>query len=174
MVWLSYRPARNLLSRGQLMNYSFNRLHLVNTYGAFGSISRIRFEVVVEGTDEERLTPHTVWRAYEFRGKPGDVRHRPRQYAPYHLRLDWLMWFAAISPAYARPWLRPFAERLLAGDRATLRLLRHNPFPDAPPTHVRAVLYRYRFTSRPERRATGAWWHRTRLRVYLAPIARRR
>ncbi|WP_329570401.1 lipase maturation factor family protein [Kitasatospora sp. NBC_01266] len=173
VLWLSYRPARNLLSRDQLMNYSFNRLHLVNSYGAFGSINRIRFEVVVEGTDEQRLTPTTVWREYGFRGKPGDVRRRPRQYAPYHLRLDWLMWFAGISPAYARPWLRPFAERLLAGDRATLRLLRHNPFPHAPPTHVRAVLYRYRFTSPQERRATGAWWHRTRLRVYLAPMTRR-
>lgn len=103
VLWLSYRPARNLLSRDQLMNYSFNRLHLVNSYGAFGSINRIRFEVVVEGTDEQRLTPTTVWREYGFRGKPGDVRRRPRQYAPYHLRLDWLMWFAGISPAYARP-----------------------------------------------------------------------
>ncbi|MCX4745097.1 lipase maturation factor family protein [Kitasatospora sp. NBC_01287] len=173
VVALSYRPARNLLSRGQLMNHSFDQLHLVNSYGAFGSISRIRLEVVLEGTAEERLTAGTRWQEYGFRGKPGDVRRRPRQFAPYHLRLDWLMWFAALSPGYARPWLRPLVERLLRGDRATLRLLRHNPFPDTPPAHVRAVLYRYRFTTPAERRATGAWWHRTRLRVYLAPVARR-
>ncbi|MFF1785971.1 lipase maturation factor family protein [Kitasatospora sp. NPDC058243] len=167
---LSYWPVRNLVSRRQAMNRSFNRLHLVNTYGAFGSISRIRQEVVVEGTDEPTLTPHTVWHEYGFKGKPGDVRRLPRQYAPYHLRLDWLMWFAGISPAYARPWFLPFIARLLAGDPATLRLLRHNPFPGTPPTHVRATLYLYRFTSWRELRETGAWWHRTALHEYLAPV----
>lgn len=47
---------------------------------------------------------------------------------PYHLRLDWLMWFAAISPGYALPWMTPFLNRLLRNDPATLKLLRHNPF----------------------------------------------
>ncbi|MGW2868449.1 lipase maturation factor family protein [Kitasatospora sp. NPDC001225] len=170
VVVLSYWPVRNMLSRAQAMNRSFNRLHLVNTYGAFGSVNRLRQEVVVEGTDEAVLTPHTVWREYGFKGKPGDVRRLPRQFAPYHLRLDWLMWFAGISPAYARPWFLPFVTRLLSGDRATLRLLRHNPFPDAPPTHVRATLYLYRFTDWRELRETGAWWHRTALGEYLAPV----
>lgn len=77
------------------------------------------------------------------------------------------MWFAALSPDYARDWFGPFVERLLGGDRDTLRLLRHNPFPDAPPLYVRARLYRYRFTTWRELRETGAWWHRTLLREYL-------
>ena len=34
------------------MNTSFDPLHLVNTYGAFGCISRQRYEVVVQGTAE--------------------------------------------------------------------------------------------------------------------------
>ena len=38
----SIRPAINLLSSRQLMNASFEPLHLVNTYGAFGSVSRQR------------------------------------------------------------------------------------------------------------------------------------
>ncbi|MFJ5116585.1 lipase maturation factor family protein [Kitasatospora sp. NPDC088548] len=168
---LSYWPVRNMVSRRQIMNRSFNRLHLVNTYGAFGSINRIRQEVVVEGTDEPVVTRHTVWQEYGFKGKPGDVRRLPRQYAPYHLRLDWLMWFAGISPAYARPWFLPFVARLLVNDPATLRLLRHNPFPGAPPTHVRATLYLYRFTDWRELRETGAWWHRTALHEYLAPVS---
>ncbi|MFJ8076568.1 lipase maturation factor family protein [Streptomyces sp. NPDC096176] len=166
---LSYRPARNLLSRRQAMNRSYDSLHLVNSYGAFGTVSRVRHELVVEGTDETTLHDGTVWREYEFKGKPGDVRRLPRQFAPYHLRLDWMMWFAALSPAYAHPWFLPFVERLLEGDRATLRLLRRNPFPDAPPAHVRVRLYRYRFTTRRERRDTGAWWHRTHVREFLAP-----
>ncbi len=166
---LSWWPVRNLLSRRQRMNMSFNAYHLVNTYGAFGSINRDRYEVVVEGTDEETLTPETVWKEYGFKGKPGDPRRLSRQYAPYHLRLDWLMWFAGISPGYAREWFGPFVERLLTGDPATLRLLRHNPFPAAPPTHVRARLYLYRFTTWRELRETGAWWHRTLRGEYLPP-----
>ena len=86
------------------MNASFDQLHLVNTYGAFGNVTRARYEIVIEGTDD----PHgeTGWREYEFKGKPGNPARRPRQFAPYHLRLDWLMWFAAISSTYARGWLR--------------------------------------------------------------------
>ncbi|MBO8189628.1 lipase maturation factor family protein [Streptomyces spirodelae] len=168
---LSYWPARNLLSRTQQMNRSFNALHLVNTYGAFGSVTRVRQEIVIEGTDEEEITPETVWREYEFKGKPGGVYRLPRQFAPYHLRLDWQMWFAALSPAYTRGWFEPFLSKLLENDPVTLRLLHANPFPQQPPAHVRALLYRYRFTTREERRETGAWWHRTLVREFVPPVA---
>ncbi|MCV7378311.1 hypothetical protein BST11_20350 [Mycobacterium alsense] len=167
---LTYWPVRNMLSPRQRMNMSFNPFHLVNTYGAFGSIGRVRREVVIEGTDEPHITRETVWKEYEFKGKPGGVRRLPRQWAPYHLRLDWLMWFAAISPGYAQPWLRPFMQRLLRNDRATLRLLRHNPFPDSPPRYVRAQLYQYRFTTAAELRRDRAWWHRTLIGGYVFPM----
>jgi hypothetical protein len=162
MLVLSYWPARNLLSKHQLMNASFNKFHLGNTYGAFGSVTRVRHEVVLEGSADG-----VEWREYEFRGKPGDVRRLPRQFAPYHLRLDWLMWFAALSRRYAAGWLPVLVGKLLTGDPAVLRLLRHNPFPDSPPAYVRARFYRYRYTTRAERRETGAWWHRTLVGDYL-------
>jgi hypothetical protein len=168
---LSYWPVRNMVSRRQRMNMSFNPFHLVNTYGAFGSIGRTRREVVIEGTDEAVITEETVWKEYEFKGKPGGVRRLPRQWAPYHLRLDWLMWFAAISPQYAYSWFRPLILRLLRNDAATLRLLRGNPFPDDPPRFVRAQLYRYRFTTVAELRRDHAWWHRTLVGAYLRPTA---
>jgi hypothetical protein len=166
---LSYWPARNLLSRHQRMNAAFNPLHLVNTYGAFGHVTRTRDEVIVEGTDDERPGPDTQWREYEFKGKPGDPRRRPPQVAPYHLRLDWLMWFVGISPAYGEPWLGRFLVKLLENDRATIRLLRATPFPERPPVYVRARLYRYRFTSGAERRRTGAWWVRTPVGDLVGP-----
>ncbi|MFD5448024.1 lipase maturation factor family protein [Streptomyces sp. NPDC003470] len=170
LVFLSHRPVLNMISRRQVMNRSFDPLHLVNTYGAFGSVSRVRYEVVIEGTADEVAREDSDWREYEFRGKPGDPRRRPRQFAPYHLRLDWLMWFAALSPSYAGPWFGAFVERLLEDDRATLGLLRHSPFPPgAPPRFVRARLFRYRYTTWRELRETGAWWERTYVREFLPP-----
>ncbi|MFF8262682.1 lipase maturation factor family protein [Streptomyces virginiae] len=172
MALLSYWPVRNLLSRHQVMNYSFNPFHLMNTYGAFGSIERTRYEVVLEGTDEPEITDDTVWQEYEFKGKPGDVRRMPPQVAPYHLRLDWMMWFAAISPAYARPWFTALLVALLDNDPVVLKLLRHNPFPSSPPTFLRARLYRYRFTDRHELRETRAWWHRTLVGEYVPAVTK--
>ena len=170
VLFMSYWPVRNMLSSHQRMNMSFNAFHLVNTYGAFGSIGRVRREVVIEGTDESHITGQTVWQEYGFKGKPGAVRRLPRQWAPYHLRLDWLMWFAAISPGYAQPWLIPLLQRLLRNDRPTLRLLRHNPFPESPPRYVRAQLYQYRFTTVAELRRDRAWWHRTLIGRYAPPV----
>ncbi|MFN2606299.1 MAG: lipase maturation factor family protein [Acidimicrobiales bacterium] len=172
VVVLSRRPAANLASRRQLMNSSFEPLHLVNTYGAFGSVTRERNEVVVEGTDAEGPAPgpSATWREYGFKGKPGDPFRRPPQVAPYHLRLDWVMWFVALPGRFDDRWLVALLTKLLAGDRPTLRLLRTNPFPDAPPTFVRATLYRYRFSTWAERRATGAWWVRTRLGDLVPPV----
>ena len=170
VLLLSYRPALNLVSRRQLMNFSFNPFHLVNAYGAFGSITRVRREIVIEGTRETRLGPSTAWKAYEFKGKPGDPGRLPPQVAPYHLRLDWLMWFAAMSSPAGHPWFTPLLARLLHNDRPTLKLLRRNPFPDAPPVFVRARLYRYRFSTPAERRAMGAWWIRELVGDYLPPV----
>ena len=171
---LSYRPARNLLSSGQLMNSSFDPLHLVNTYGAFGSVTKQRYEVIVEGTADADPSAASEWREYEFKAKPGDVRRRPPQYAPYHLRLDWLMWFAAFSSPRYHEWFMPLLAKLLEGDAATLALLGRNPFPDAPPRVVRARLWLYRFTTAAERRATGAWWHRDFVRDYAPAVSLRR
>jgi Lipase maturation factor len=170
MVVLSFWPVRNLASRRQRMNLAFNPFHLMNTYGAFGAIGRVRHEVVIEGTDEAEITEQTAWKEYEFKGKPGAVRRLPRQFAPYHLRLDWLMWFAAISPQYALDWLPTFLVKLLQNDKATLRLLRRNPFPDSPPQYVRARLYQYRYTTWEELRRTKAWWSRHLVDEYLPAI----
>ena len=173
IVFLSYRPARNLLSRRQIMNASFDPFHIVGTYGAFGSVTKERFEVVIEGTAEPVLTPNTMWREYEFKGKPGDLKRRPPQFAPYHLRLDWLMWFAAMSSPMYHEWFVPFLAKLLESDRPTLRLLRRDPFDGQPPRFVRALLYLYRFTTPKEHRETGAWWHRELVGDYVPPVSLR-
>jgi len=167
---LSIAPTLNMLSSTQVMNTSFEPLHLVNTYGAFGSVTKERYEIVIEGTDEASLTPQTHWREYEFKGKPGDPARRSPQIAPYHLRLDWLMWFESFSPQPQDEWFIAFLQRLLQGDKPTLSLLRTNPFPSAPPRFLRARYYRYRFTTPAEHRASGFWWNRQLVREYVPAI----
>ena len=170
IVVRSWYPARNLVSRRQRMNIAYDPLRLVNSYGAFGSINRTREEVILEGTAQSDVSDETVWAEYEFKGKPGDVRRMPRQWSPYHLRLDWLMWFLPISPAYAQPWLIPFCRGLLSNERSIIKLLRTNPFPDTPPVRVRAVLYRYRYSTPRELVLRRVWWQRERIGEYLAPL----
>ena len=167
---LSVAPTLNMLSASQIMNTSFEPFHLVNTYGAFGGITRTRYEIVIEGTDDETVSSATKWREYEFKGKPGDPNRRAPQVAPYHLRLDWLMWFEAFAPQPQDQWFIALLQRLLRGDPATVSLLHTNPFPDHPPRFLRARYYRYWFTTPEERRRTGRWWNRQLAGEYVPAI----
>ncbi|WP_413317296.1 lipase maturation factor family protein [Agrococcus sp. 1P02AA] len=171
-AWLSIPAVRNLASRRQLMNASFNRLRLANAYGAFGTVTRARDEIVIEGAafDEARgadAPADDAWVEYGFKGKPGDVRRVPGWFAPYHLRLDWLMWFLALGSSGR--WFEVLLERLLEADPATLRLLGRDPFRGERPQWVRARVYRYRFATRAERRATGQVWMREARGLLIAP-----
>jgi hypothetical protein len=166
---LSYYPVRNLMSERQAMNTSFGPLALVNTYGAFGSVGEERREIVFEGTDDEILTEATRWRPYEFRCKPGNPLRRPCLITPYHYRLDWQIWFAAMSSPARYPWTLHLVWKLLHNDRGALSLLANDPFPDRPPRYVRADLYRYEF-ARPGN-AEGAWWRRRRLGAWIPPVS---
>jgi hypothetical protein len=178
-VLLSIQPVLNLFSRNQLMNYSYNGLHLVNTYGAFGSVTKERYEIVLEGTRDSVPAQQTAWQEYGFKAKPGDPARTPPQVAPYHLRLDWLMWFlpfgvhvtaTGIAPPRYERWFLIFVKKLLENDAATLRLLKHNPFEGEPPVFIRALFYHYEYVTAPERRETGAVWKRRLVDAYLRPV----
>ncbi len=171
ILCLSLGPAMNLFSRRQMMNASFEPLHLVNTYGAFGSVTKNRTEIILEGTDDWELTSSTKWREYEFKAKPGNVHRLPALVAPYHLRLDWLMWFAAMGNWRYHPWILNLVSKLLQNDKEVLGLMGKNPFPEHPPHFVRAILYSYRFTTAEEKKKTGDWWARDALGPYLPPIS---
>ena len=62
VIWLSIPTVLNLASGRQLMNYSYDPLDLVNTYGAFGTVGRERDEIVFEGTDDAMITGNTTWK----------------------------------------------------------------------------------------------------------------
>ena len=166
---LSIAPVANMLSSGQIMNTSFNRLHLVNTYGAFGSVGRTRYEIVFEGTDDTTLSAGTGWREYDFKAKPGNPRRRPVFIAPYQHRIDWQIWFAAMSTPDQYPWTLHFIWKLLHNDKGTLSLLSTNPFPERPPHFVRAQYYKYQFALPTD--PSGDWWQRTLLGSWLPALS---
>ncbi len=166
---LSVGPVLNLASPGQIMNTSFVPLALVNTYGAFGTVGRERYDVVFEGTDAATIDERAVWKAYPYCALPTALDRRPPQIAPYQPRLDWQMWFASMSEPARYPWTLNLVWKLLHGDPGVLSLFGGNPFPDAPPRFVRATLYRYAFA--PPGNAEGAWWTREALGAWLPPLA---
>jgi hypothetical protein len=167
VAYLSIAPLTNLLSNRQLMNASFDPFDLVNTYGAFGTVGRERYEIIFEGTEDDVITGDTKWKEYEFKAKPGNPDRRPPFIAPYQPRIDWQIWFAAMASPADYPWTLHFVWKLLHNDKATLSLIASNPFPDAPPHYIRARLYRYRFVPPGER----GWWNREPVGQWLPALS---
>jgi hypothetical protein len=189
---LSVFPVLNLVSGDQRMNASFEPLDLVNTYGAFGSVDRERYEVILEGTSDEEPTG-ARWLQYELPCMPGDLDRRPCIVTPYHYRLDWQMWFVGNAaprgePIDREPWLVHLVWQLLEGDASPKSLLARDPFPVTPPRWVRAGIWRYQFavphrgeeaeyTAKEDRfgdsrEEAGRWWIRQRVGEFLPPVSR--
>jgi predicted DCC family thiol-disulfide oxidoreductase YuxK len=139
---------------------------IFNSYGLFAVMTTSRLEISVEGSNDDQ-----TWLPYEFNYKPGDLRRPPLWVQPHQPRLDWQLWFAALGNYQQNPWFVNFMVRLLQGSPPVLSLLGHNPFPDAPPKYVRAMLYAYHFTDWATLQVTGQWWRRDLIGVYLPPIS---
>ena len=169
IVLLSIQPVFNMLSPSQIMNTSFDPVDLVNTYGAFGSVGQERLNVVFEGTSDEEPDADAHWKPYIYKGLPVALNERPPQVAPYHLRLDWQMWFAAMSTPNEYPWTVNLISKLLHNDPGAVGLFDENPFPGKPPKFIRAILYRYHFAKpgNPE----GNWWTREAVGLWLPPLS---
>jgi len=167
---LSIQPLMNMLSPSQIMNTSFDPFDLVNTYGAFGSVGTERMNVVFEGTADDDSTDNANWKPYIYKGLPVLLDARPPQIAPYQLRLDWQMWFAAMSTPEEYPWTETLISKLLLNDPLIVNLFAKNPFPDKPPKYIRAVLYRYWFAKpgNPEHLI----WNRERLLIWIPATSR--
>jgi predicted DCC family thiol-disulfide oxidoreductase YuxK len=143
------------------LNEEIAPLRIVNAYGLFAVMTTTRPEIIIEGSDDG-----VHWREYAFNYKPGDVMRRPRWNIPHQPRLDWQMWFAALGTPSGNPWFSRFLRRLLENSPEVTELLGSNPFPHQPPLYVRALLYDYRYSSREEKQATGAWWVREPEGIY--------
>jgi hypothetical protein len=166
---LSIQPVLNILSPRQIMNTSFDPFDLVNTYGAFGSVGRDRLNVVFEGTTDTMSGNNANWQAYLYKGLPVALNQKPPQIAPYQLRLDWQMWFAAMSSPEEYPWTLNLVSKLLHNDPGAVGLFAGNPFPKKPPRFVRASLYRYEF-AKPGNKE-GRYWNRERIGDWLPALS---
>jgi hypothetical protein len=166
---LSIAPVVNLLLPGQVMNTSFDRLSLVNTYGAFGSVGRERMNIVFEGTTDRDATDSAHWIPYVYKGLPVLPENPPPQVAPYQLRFDWQMWFAAMGSVEDYPWTLNLVYKLLQNKPSAASLFANRPFATAPPRYVRAVLYRYRFV--PPGNGDNLYWKREKIGEWLPPMS---
>jgi uncharacterized membrane protein YphA (DoxX/SURF4 family) len=167
----SIEPTLNLMSSHQAMNRDYDRLSLVNTYGAFGSVGDVRHELIIEGTRDEAPGEDTVWEPYELPCKPGDLDRTPCILGPYHYRLDWLIWFAAMydeyTPrAYHVRWVADLVHKLLLADPDIRSLLARDPFGDEPPQWIRIRRFVYEFAAPDE-----GGWIRSDEQMWLDPIS---
>ena len=143
-------------------------LRLANPYGLFAVMTTRRDELVVEGSMDG-----ATWVPYAFPFKPGDVAAPPRWATPHQPRLDWQMWFAALTTPEGAPWIYDFAFALLEARPDVLALV-SDPFDGARPKYVRIVRHRYRFSTRQERASTGDWWVRGEATNWLPTTQLRR
>jgi hypothetical protein len=146
--------------------FHLTRFYITNTYGLFARMTTVRNEVILEGSEDG-----TVWKEYAFKYKPGALNAPPLQIAPFHPRLDWQLWFSALTPSPRDPWWHAFMMRLLQGSKDVEALLKENPFPDKPPAFLRAHLYRYRFNTFKDWKKSGNYWVRTYVGTYMKPIS---
>ena len=173
LTWIAYATAAELI-------WMFVRLPLptapvaalepfriANQYGLFAVMTRGRYEIEFQGSNDGQN-----WTPYPFRYKPQALNEAPRIYAPYQPRFDWNLWFASLTNWREAPIVPNTEERLLANDKDVLSLFRGNPFPQAPPRDIRAVLWQYWFTTLAQKRATGNWWRRQYLGLYAPTLER--
>ena len=120
--------------------------------------------------------------------KPGNINSFSKWISPYHYRLDWLLWFAALYKSYEHtPWLVHLVYKLLQNDDLVTRSLLAsdggNPFKDKdPPRFVKVDLFLYemenpfgRGRGRGKELADGDWergqvWRRKYVKNFLPPM----
>lgn len=164
-LYRHFKPIKALHLEKKCLRWLYP-FHLVNRYGLFAIMTTKRYEIIVEGSDDG-----TTWKEYLCRYKPSEIRRRPRRISPYQPRLDWQMWFLPFDHFEEATWFHAFLYHLLKGTPEVLKLVRFNPFPDHPPTYVRAVMYDYTFSSYKEKKELGIWWKRDLMGLFSPTLS---
>jgi lipase maturation factor 1 len=140
-----------------------------NVFHLFPTMQTERQELRIFGRAEGG-----AWEEYVFRYKPGAADRAPGFIVPHQPRLDWMMWFLPPQSPRTGFWLEPLLQGLRENRPPVTALFAHNPFASRPPpTEMRVLAYRYRFTSPAQREATGNWWQVELLGEYPDVVPRR-
>jgi hypothetical protein len=146
--------------------------HASSAYGLFRSMTGVgaddkvaRPELQFQGRSEGAgAGDESGWRdiRFAYKPEPGALDIAPRWVAPHQPRLDWQLWFAALSGPGAAPWAIHLAAHLLRGTPDVYALLAPGAFsPEAPPAEVRVGLFELAFTAPGSKAAQkGRWWAR--------------
>jgi len=136
---------------------SFAPWHLTSGYGLFAVMTTRRPELILE-----RSSNGIQWQPIQFSYKAGPADRLPPQIAPFQPRLDWQMWFAALSAERGQlpGWFTPFLKKLQKGDAEVWNLLPSQPHSSGN-DYLRLRLDQYNFTTPSERSSTGNWWRIT-------------
>jgi hypothetical protein len=169
LLYLSIHPALNLIRKDQAMNTAYNPFYLVNSYGAFGSITKERYQIVISGTDDANPNENSYWQEYQFPCQPGDISRWPCLITPYHYHIDWQLWFSAMAPEIHEVWLVRLAVRLLENESTITHHFAKNPFKDQPPKFIKMDLYKYEFAEISD--LPDYWWKRNFIKSYMPPIS---
>lgn len=139
---------------------------LAGSYGLFAVMTTSRPEIVLEGSLDG-----IEWKEYVFKYKPGPLNRPPPVVAPHQPRLDWQMWFAALSERPRDEWFFRLAQKLLDGSTSVSGLFESNPFEGTRPKYIRARLFDYHFTSIAKLLKDGQWWTREFKGDFLPPVS---
>ena len=141
---------------------------LVQSYGLFRVMTTSRPELTIEASSDRK-----EWLPYLFKYKPGPLDRAPSRPFLYMPRLDWQMWFAALSAQQGQAsfWLQPFLTRLFEADPAVLGLLEEAPFGSDPPAWIRVRMSEYTFTLMNDDEKTGDWWRSENSRLFIPPVS---
>jgi predicted DCC family thiol-disulfide oxidoreductase YuxK len=156
-------PEPVALAARQISQFGF-----VNHYGLFAVMTTQRMEIQIEASQDGQ-----TWEPYLFYYKPGPLNRRLPWVEPYQPRLDWQMWFAALSNARENPWFVRTMVGLLRGSRPIAGLFELTPFSGRLPKLVRATIWEYHYTSWEERRKTGNYWKRELKGLYFPAVGLR-
>jgi len=153
-----YLPQSSVLEK---VDRATRLFYVNNSYGLFARMTTIRREINFEYSQDG-----IHWTEIEFPYKPGPVNRDLPLIAPYQPRLDWQMWFAAMSPSYrSQPWIASLIEGILLNKEQV-----RNYFPNIDSNtqirYVRAIVYDYDFTGFGE----SSIWEKKARSVYLRPI----
>jgi len=129
--------------------YPYGLFRAMTGIGPDGEVARP--EIVIEVQEAQS----GMWHELQFPYKPGDIHRRPPVVAPYQPRLDWQMWFQALTP-FPEPWFESLLQHILQGTPAVLSLLDVSSLPDKEVSAVRALGYTYNFTGYGQ----PGWWRR--------------